>query len=149
MRTLRRTATILPLLLSLHLVFSAGCGSRPQKRNIVLVTFDTVRIDKIGCYGAPSSATPNIDALSREGITFRNAHCQAPITRPSHASMLTSLYPRSHGVMTNRDPFAPDIPFLPELLRRAGYATGAFTGVRLFAKGGDFDRGFDFFSSPV
>ena len=69
-------------------------------QNLLLVTIDTLRADALGAYGGPA-ATPALDALARAGIRFTFAHAQAVLTLPSHASILTGLYPYQHGIRDN------------------------------------------------
>lgn len=141
---MKRSAALLAALL-----LAAACGGGRGRPDIVLITLDTVRTDHLGCYGAAGAATPNVDRIAAESVVFEKAFCQAPITRPSHASMLTSRYPRSHAVMNNQIPLSADPVILPEFLRAAGYRTAAFTGVRLLSPKGGFARGFDHFSMPA
>jgi arylsulfatase A-like enzyme len=71
-------------------------------RNLVLITLDTTRADHLGCYGDRNAVTPNLDALAKDGVVFDQAIAVAPITLPSHVSLLTSLYPPRHGVREGR-----------------------------------------------
>jgi arylsulfatase A-like enzyme len=90
----------------LALVILVSCRSSEHKTaparlrplNLVLVTIDTLRADRLGCYGYSKIETPNLDALARRGVLFENALAQAPLTAPSHASMMTGLYPTAHKV---------------------------------------------------
>ena len=70
---------------------------RRADQNILLITIDTLRADALGCYGA-AVRTPNLDQLASEGLRFDFAHAHAVLTRPSHTSILTGLYPYEHGV---------------------------------------------------
>ena len=82
--------------------WATGCGKTPfdfpqaPDRNVLLITIDTLRADALGCDGGPAR-TPNIDALAAAGVRFSFAHAQAVVTLPSHASILTGLYPFQHG----------------------------------------------------
>src|SRR5690348_16589070 len=71
------------------------CGGVP---NLVLVTIDTLRADRLGCYGYSKIATPNLDSLARRGVLFAKAITHTPLTAPAHASIFTGLYPPSHKV---------------------------------------------------
>ena len=75
---------------------AGAAASRP--RNLLLVTIDTLRADRLGCYGYAQVETPNLDRLARRGALFENAVAQAPLTAPSHASMMTGLNPTAHKV---------------------------------------------------
>lgn len=99
---------------------------RRADQNVLLVTIDTLRADALGCYGGPA-ATPTLDALAREGVRFDLAHAHAVVTLPSHASILTGLYPYQHGIRDNSGyALAAGVPTLATALRERGYATGAF-----------------------
>jgi choline-sulfatase len=97
--------------------------------NVLLVTFDTARADAFGCYGNPDARTPVVDRLASRGVRFERTVSPAPITLPSHASLLTGLEPLSHGVRNNATfRLAEEHVTLAEKLREAGYATAAFVG---------------------
>ena len=97
--------------------------------NVLLITLDTQRADHIGSYGA-DVATPHIDALARGGIQFDRAYSTTNVTIPSHATILTSRWMKEHGLESNFcDPLPAANITLAEVLRRAGYRTGAFTSV--------------------
>src|SRR5699024_355478 len=77
----------------------AGCSQdNAQPPNIVLVSIDTLRADRLGAYGYDRGVTPNLDQLAEDGVVFERAVTTAGTTWPAHASMLTGLYPRYHGV---------------------------------------------------
>jgi arylsulfatase A-like enzyme/Tfp pilus assembly protein PilF len=99
-------------------------GSEPP--NVLLITIDTLRADRIGCYGGPAP-TPSLDALASRGVRFATALAPAPLTAPSHASILTGLNPPRHGVRDNGAFVLPEsIPVLAGRFRAAGYETAAF-----------------------
>ncbi len=117
---------------------------------IVLVTIDTLRADHVGCYGSDSAHTPTLDGLARAGIRFDQAISPAPLTLPSHASLMTGLDPPSHGVRDNaRSPLASDVPLLAERLRDRGLATGAFVGAAVLDPRFGLDRGFDVYDADL
>ncbi|MCX7919116.1 MAG: sulfatase-like hydrolase/transferase [bacterium] len=118
---------------------------RSPQYNILLITLDTVRPDFLGCYGNPQVKTPNIDTLAKQGVLFSTAVCEMPTTTPSHASILTSLYPRVHGILTNAWKLNDNITTLPEILKVNGYTTGGFVSVRHLEKKLGFAQGFDTF----
>src|ERR1041384_8208989 len=97
--------------------------------NVVLVTIDTLRADRLSCYGYPEKLTPNLDRLAARGVLFENAVAQAPSTPPSHASMFTGTYPTVHQVR-NAGGFALDKSHetLAEILEENGWLTAAFVG---------------------
>lgn len=101
---------------------------RTAEQNVLLVTIDTLRADALGCYGG-QAATPNLDRLASEGIRFDFAHAHAVMTLPSHASILTGLYPFQHGLRDNSGYRLPSVSTtLATLLKREGFATAAFVG---------------------
>jgi len=112
--------------------------------NVLLVTLDTTRSDRLGCYGYDEPTTPRIDDLAERGILFERAVAPAPITLPSHATILTGLDPHEHGVRNN-NAFVLDSSFttLPEVLREKGYATGATLGAFPVDARFGLDQGFD------
>ncbi len=95
--------------------------------DVVLVTWDTVRADVLPLYGGRGIETPNLDALAERSVVFDQMVAVAPITGPSHASLLTGRMPPSHGLRSNGDMvLAADVPTLAESFRAAGYDTAAF-----------------------
>jgi arylsulfatase A-like enzyme/Tfp pilus assembly protein PilF len=131
----------------------SGCGrsgSGEHVERIVLVTIDTLRADHVGCYGAADAETPALDALAAEGVRFTTAVSPAPITLPSHATLLTGRDPPQHGVRHNGFFRLPaDVPTLAESLRAEGFATAAF--VSAFVLDGRFGlaRGFDHYDDDL
>ncbi len=111
--------------------------------NILLITLDTTRADHLGCYGYGPAATPNLDRLAGEGIRFARAYCPAPLTLPSHASILTGLAPAGHGVRNNGHALAAVIGTLAEILKGEGYAAAAFVSSFSVDSRFGLDRGFD------
>jgi arylsulfatase A-like enzyme/tetratricopeptide (TPR) repeat protein len=100
-----------------------------DKPNVVLISLDTTRADHIGCYGAAAARTPAIDGLARRGVLFSQAASPAPLTLPSHSSIMTGLYPTNHGVRLNgTNALSPQHTTLAEALSANGYQTGAFVG---------------------
>lgn len=95
-------------------------------RHVVIVTIDTLRADVVGAYGSTMGPTPAIDALAREGVRFDRAFAAAPVTLPSHASLMTGRYPPGHGARHNGMRMDLRTPTLAEAFARAGFVTGAF-----------------------
>ena len=121
--------------------------------NLLLITLDTFRPDHLSSYGYRKVRTPHLDALAKEGVVFERAQVQAPLTSVSHASILTSLYPPRHGVraVTRSPMLSKRAVTLTEILRDAGYSTGAVVAAAPLAPGSGLERGFDrydFESSP-
>jgi arylsulfatase A-like enzyme/Flp pilus assembly protein TadD len=116
----------------------------PENLNIVLVTLDTLRSDRLSCYGSDRVDTPNLDALAREGVKFTNAASTVPFTLPAHSSMMTGTYPPFHGVRENVGAMLPDdIPTVAERLRDGGWATAGFVSSFVLDGRWGIGRGFD------
>ncbi|HEX6736922.1 MAG TPA: sulfatase-like hydrolase/transferase, partial [Vicinamibacteria bacterium] len=114
-----------PLLL-LACGLGACAGAETNSRlNVVLVTIDTLRADHCSGYGYGHRTTPRLDGLAAQGVRFAAAYTPAPVTGPSHASLLTSQYPQHHGVLRNGDTLSPRALTLAEVLQVAGYRTAA------------------------
>src|SRR5579872_1206876 len=95
--------------------------------NVILVTLDTTRADHLGIYGYQRGLTKSFDDFARRGVVFDRAYAPAPLTLPSHATMLTGLYSPEHGLRVNGSGRLENrIPLLPEILKKHGYDTGAF-----------------------
>ncbi len=114
--------------------------------NLLLVSIDTCRSDRLGCYGCPDPTTPNIDSLAAKGARFSSVVCSAPVTLPSHATIMTSLYPPTHGVRDNGS-FRLDESFLTlaEILKQNGFATGAVVGSFVLDHRFGLGQGFDYY----
>ncbi|PYR28263.1 MAG: hypothetical protein DMF98_03410, partial [Acidobacteria bacterium] len=118
----------------------------PHRLNLLLITIDTLRADHVGAYGAPTGATPVLDALASRGVRFDQVQTAAPLTAPSHATILTGQYPPSHGVRGNVV-FTLDATHLTlaTRLKARGYRTAAFVGAYPVAAAFGFAQGFDVF----
>ena len=113
-------------------------------RNVVLISIDTCRADRLSCYGYKRQTTPNIDAVARDGVQFDSALTPVPLTLPAHSSMLTGTYPPTHGVhLNNGERLAASNVTLAKLLRDAGYQTAAFIGAFPLDSRFGLNRGFD------
>ncbi len=136
------------------LTLSAACTPRPtpqpaaqQARNLVIVTIDTLRADRLGAYGSTTVATPNMDRLAREGAMALQASVHVPLTRPSHISLFTGLHPDEHGIRDNvSPPLAAKVPLLAEILQQRGFQTGAFVSSIVLSKQSGLGRGFAHYS---
>jgi arylsulfatase A-like enzyme/Tfp pilus assembly protein PilF len=117
---------------------------------VLLVTIDTLRADHVGIYGYHEASTPTIDALARRGVRFETAVAHAPLTGPSHASILTGQTPLGHGFRNNSGfILAPDVKTVAQDFRNAGYHTAGFvSGFPLDRRFG-FDRGFETYNDRL
>ena len=125
----------------------AAQPSRPQPPNVILITLDTTRADRMGFLGSQRGLTPNLDALARQSVVFTHAYSQVPLTTASHATILTGTYPQFHQVNDFGVPLAPDLPYAPYIFRGNGYHTAAFVGSLVLdpetRSAPGFERGFD------
>ena len=130
-------------------LLGAACGSSPPRLapkalSVVLITIDTLRADRVGAYGAAGARTPTLDGLAREGARFDRAWATAPITLPSHASLLTGRYPPAHRARHNGIAVEAGVATLATRLKAVGFATAAFVSAfpldRRFGLAGGFDR---------
>ena len=115
----------------------------PARPHVVLVTIDTLRADRCSAYGYERPTTPHLDALAREGALFEVAYAPTPTTLPSHAVLMSSLYPGETGVRKNGQPLPEELDTLAERLRRAGYRTAAFVSSFVVSRPFRLDQGFD------
>src|SRR5215831_2951051 len=118
--------------------------SAPQSPDVVLVTMDTTRADRLEAYGGEPGTTPALDSLAAAGVVFQRAYTHVPITLAAHASILTGLTPAHHGVHNNATfVLAPGFPTLAEAFSRAGYRTAAFVSAVVLDRQYGLSRGFD------
>ncbi|HEV3484323.1 MAG TPA: sulfatase-like hydrolase/transferase, partial [Vicinamibacterales bacterium] len=128
------------------LTLTATAQRRPS--DLILITLDTVRADRLGAYGYKSASTPHLDRLAAEGVRFDDATVHAPLTAPSHASLLTGMYPHRVGVRDNGAAPLPDgVTTIAEVLRSGGYRTGAFIGSFVLDRAYGFAQGFETFDA--
>jgi arylsulfatase A-like enzyme/Tfp pilus assembly protein PilF len=117
-----------------------------EELNIILFTIDTLRADHLECYGYNSIKTPHINRLADEGILFEHNIVQAPLTLPSHSSILTGTYPLYHGIRDNGGFYLDESHVtLAEELKSRGYATGAFVAAFVLDSKWGLDQGFDYY----
>src|SRR3954447_26646622 len=139
------TLTFLTLAIGCRSQVSESSAVAPSSRpNVLLVTIDTLRADHVGSYGYHNASTQTIDALARRGVRFETAVAHAPLTGPSHASILTGETPLGHGFRNNSGfILAPEVKTVAQDFRNAGYHTAGFvSGFPLDRRFG-FDRGFE------
>ncbi len=121
----------------------AGGLPNPPPQGVIVVWADTLRRDHLGVYGNPRPTSPFIDRLAREGTLFRDAVSQASWTKVSTPSLLTSLYPTSHGVKEFADRLPASAQTLAETYREAGYATVCLSSVIFIGKFTNLHQGFE------
>ena len=127
-------------------VVISGCApqSPPPPRNVLLVSIDTLRADRLGAGIAPA-----LDRLAAAGVQFVSARTPVPLTLPAHASLLTGALPAAHGVHVNGQVLPADVPTLATVLRAAGYRTGGFVGAYVLDRRFGLARGFDTYDDRV
>src|SRR5687768_6890657 len=140
---------ILPILLLL-----SACSKPEQlaeRPPVILISVDTLRSDHLAIYGYKKGSTPNIDALRRDGVLYEKAWSHAPLTLPSHASMLTGLLPTEHGVRNNIGYRFDGSRFqtLAKVLRENGYRTGAAVSSYVLRSETGIADGFDVYDDSV
>lgn len=119
-------------------------GVGPDGLNLLVITLDTTRADRIGAYGYQEIETPAIDRLASDGVLFEQAMAPAPLTLPAHCSIFTGRFPPEHGVRDNGGFFlSPDQLTLAAILRRKGFRTGAVVGAYVLDGKWGLNQGFD------
>ncbi len=137
---------ILALLVACETTPETPAEAAPAKKkpDVVVLTLDTVRADRLGAYGYAKARTDTLDRLAAGGLRFENAFSVLPLTIPSHASLFTGLYPFHHGIRSNGDNVLADsFTTLAEQFRAAGYATGASVSAFVTTRQWGFAQGFD------
>jgi len=146
------------VVVSLLAVLAPGCRESESGRaaaplagqNVLLVTLDTTRADRLGCYRYKAAQTPNLDALSRRGAQFDRAYAQAPITLPSHCSIMTGRHPKELGVRDNgRAALAGRYETLAEIFESHDYRTGAFVAAFVLDSRFGLDQGFEVYDDDL
>ena len=129
---------------------SSSAAPMQAQPSILLISLDTVRADRLACYGYSRIETPNIDHLAADGIRFANAYTHVPITLPAHVALLTGTYPMFNGVRDFTSPgLSGNVPTLAEILRRHGYHTAAFVSSFVLNSMWGLDRGFELYDDQV
>lgn len=122
----------------------AGVGPNPP---IIIISVDTLRADRLSCYGSLHTSTPNIDAMSKGGTLFSAISSQVPLTLPSHTSLFTSNYPFATGIEDNGQEVRPNTVTLATVLKAHGYHTAAFVGGFVLDRRFGLSQGFDEYDS--
>ena len=121
---------------------SSGNNGPYAGKNVILITLDTVRADRLSCYGYDRETTPNLDKLATESVRFTKAHSQSSFTPPSHASLMTSRYPTSHGLLFWTKKLPKEVETIAENLKADGYDTASFSPLAM-GTGNGLNQGFD------
>lgn len=135
------------LLLAAAGVAAVSCNRQPAPKpgsvNVVLITIDTLRADRLSCYGYTKAKTPRIDSLAADGVLFERAYCDVPWTTPSMSSVHTGLYATHHGFKSTYQQLDEANTTLAESLKSKGYTTAAFIGSFPLASSFRLNQGFD------
>ncbi len=154
-RPVRRTIL---LILSLGLVnILPGCdGEKADEKsplanhNVLLITLDTTRADRLGCYGYANAQTPALDAIAARGILFEDAVAQVPLTLPSHGAIMTGRFPKEFGVrINNQGAIGSTHPTLASVFKQHGYRTAAFVATFVLDARFGLNRGFDLYDDDM
>ncbi|MEM7309630.1 MAG: sulfatase [Planctomycetota bacterium] len=133
----------LALLFALTALGACGGGGTVEgPPNVLLITVDTLRADRLGCYGCDRDTSPELDGFREEAVLFERSYSQAPFTAPSHASLFTSLHTEEHGVLAWGMKLAPEARTYAERFGAKGWRTGAFYNHPSLSLN-DLERGFD------
>jgi arylsulfatase A-like enzyme len=125
--------------------------AQQSKPNVLLVTLDTTRADRIGFLGSKRGLTPHLDQLAKQSVVFTHAYSHVPLTTASHSTILTGTYPQFNHVVDFGIPLSATLSYLPDILQHHGYHTGAFVGSLILdplnGTAPGFDRGFDVYDA--
>jgi arylsulfatase A-like enzyme len=138
-----RTIPALGALVGLAVCVGCRHPAPPPPPNVLLVVVDTLRADRLGCYGNHDGLTPFLDSLAARGHLFRRAYAASSWTNPSVASLMTSRYQSQHGVIAFNSVLSDDEVTVAEALHAAGYTTGGFSANGLIGPLLGYGQGFD------
>jgi arylsulfatase A-like enzyme/cytochrome c-type biogenesis protein CcmH/NrfG len=142
-------------------VWAAACrpsdpAKAPAGTPVILISIDTLRADHLPAFGYTGVETPHLDALRRDAVLFTNAYTPTPLTFPAHSSLLTGLLPGQHGVRDNVGYSLDEgkisrgeLPFLPQILKSRGYATGGAVSAYVLLGRNGLKTGFDFYEDSI
>ena len=147
----RERGRLVVLAVLIVLAVLSGCGGKPEKGPIILISIDTLRSDRLPAYGYGKVATPAIDGLAKDAILFERAYSHYPLTLPSHVSILTGELPPVHKIRDNVGYLfeSEKHPYLPRLLKQAGYETGAAVSAFVLRPETGLAKGFDTYEADL
>lgn len=143
LRRVCSTCSLVALSVTSHACSRPALTPPYPRAPIILLDVDTLRADRMSLYGNTRPTSPAIDEFARRSVVFRWAFAQAPNTPPSQASILSGLYPTTHGRIGNRDVLSGAATTLAEVLQAHGYRTAAFTDGGFMRRGFGLEQGFD------
>lgn len=127
-------------------IFTFFCAFSFSKENYLLLSLDTVRVDRFSLYGYEIKTTPFLDSLKNEAIIFENAYSLVPLTFPSHVNILTGKNPFETGIFLNGQKIENEENLLPKIFEKKGYKTAAFVSSAILNKMFGLSDGFDIYS---
>src|ERR1051325_4277181 len=131
-------------------LFVASTAWAAAPPNLVLITIDTLRADRLGCYGYVKAGTPNLDRLAKTGVLFENALTHTPLPAPSHASIFTGVYPTAHKVRdTGGFVLGGAHTTLAQILQQRGWETAAFVGSSVLKREFGLAQGFTIYDDEL
>ena len=145
-------ASLAGLLIALALGAACSRAAPPPPqfpKHLILITVDTLRADRVGAYGYSRARTPTMDSLAIRAARFEHAYATAPITLPSHASIMTGRYPPGHGARHNGVLMDAKVPTIASVLSSAGFATGGFIGAFPLDRRFGINKGFETYSDHM
>ncbi|MFN0149401.1 MAG: sulfatase [bacterium] len=145
-----RHSVAFALFIAAFAALAFGCARRDDPRpNVILISIDSLRGDRLGCYGYPRPVSPTLDRLAREGVLFSDVISQSSWTLPAHISLLTSQYGYRHGVNDEKDRHDPGLTTLAEAFGAGGYVTAAIVSGPLLRREFGLAEGFDHFDESA
>ncbi len=143
-------ALLLAAVLVSFWLFGDDLGLFSTRPNLIIITLDTTRADRLGCYGHDGAETPHLDAFASGGVLFENARVQVPGTLPSHASMMTGTNPTWHGIETNHQKLIDEgVITLAETLHGEGFRTHAVIGAFVLGRAYGLAQGFETYDDAM
>lgn len=154
---MQRKNPFIALILFLAFAINPACNKSETEQpatisgqNVLIITLDTTRADRIGCYGHKAAKTPALDAIAARGVLFEDAIAQVPLTLPSHCAMMTGRQPKEFGVrVNNQAALGPLHPTLAGIFKQRGYRTAAFVAAFVLDSRFGLDRGFDVYDDEM
>lgn len=140
--------SLLVLTLALTLLSCGGAPVRHPEADVIVISIDTLRSDRVGAYGG-DVPTPHMDDLAARGVLFERAYSPYPLTLPAHATAFTGLMPPAHGVRENGAALTPDLPTLAGLFQDAGFRTGGFVSAMVLREATGIARGFEHYDDEM
>jgi arylsulfatase A-like enzyme len=143
-------SSLLLIVAFIYFLTRPGSETRPAPINLLLITLDTMRANRLGCYGDSLANTPALDALANGGILFENGYSPVPLTLPAHGSIFTGRWPIAHGVRNNvQYQLAGEELTLAEKLKTEGYETSALVAAYVLKRKFGLDQGFDLYDDVL